>query len=68
MGMRIGFDGGYNRLGVIQVELAKCCRCDHTKMCLVSDSSEGEYAPACICEDCAAILFREEERYEGGKY
>jgi len=70
MGMKIIFDGGYDgcRRGVIQVKEAQCCRCGHTKMCLVSDSSEGEYAPACICKECVGILFSEEARYDGGKY
>ena len=68
MGMRIGFDGGYNRRGIIQVKEATCCRCRKTKPCLVSDASEGEYNQACICKECVSILFSEEERYEGGKY
>jgi len=58
----IEFDGGYGRTGTVEVEVAICCACKKSKLCLVIDQSEKEYEPGSICNDCAAAMFAEQTR------
>lgn len=57
------YDGGHNRNGVMYISVELCLVCNEQRPCLYADSSEGEYAPVMICEDCLNELFKEfEER------
>ena len=46
------FNGGYNRVGTIEIKNDKCLVCKEKKNVLCIDSSEGEYATGKICFDC----------------
>jgi len=46
------FDGGYNRIGKVWVEINRCSICGIEKICISSDGSEGEYNNVYLCADC----------------
>ncbi len=48
----ITFEAGYDRTGVIWIEICKCSVCKNMKKCLCIDSSAEEYGPGNICKDC----------------
>ena len=59
------FQAGYGRTGVIKVTTDTCNVCNKKKIVIAIDSSEKEYGPGCICEECAIKLFKEKEKESG---
>lgn len=55
------FDGGYDRVGVIEVKTETCNMCEKVGQCLVIDGSDGEYDTAPLCRQCITALFVEAE-------
>ena len=53
------FEANYDRFGTIEVVTGKCDSCQHIedKACIAIDSSEDEYGPGLICQDCAYRAF-----------
>ena len=59
------FQAGYGRVGVIKVTTDTCNVCNEKKTVIAIDSSEREYRPGCVCEECAIRLFKEKEKEDG---
>ena len=57
------FKAGYGRTGEIWVENLGCSVCLELKVCLVMDSSEDEYGPGSICQDCINKSFQDAANY-----
>lgn len=53
----IEFDGGYGRQGRIELGTTLCVACHKEALCLIADSSEGEYEVAAICKPCIDAQF-----------
>lgn len=60
----ITFNAKWNRAGTIKLERRRCNGCRKRKLCLCIDSSEGEYGPGCICQDCVNELFAKNKTQE----
>jgi hypothetical protein len=73
MSSSISFDGGYGNVGSIAVEkpceTQTCAGCgaNHVPL-LVSDSSQNEYNPGCICLECLLARFIDFIRENDGAY
>ena len=63
---RVTYDGGYNRTGEIGVMTWRCAACEEERLCLVMDSSEGEYQWGAICQPCANAMFERGPTETGG--
>lgn len=52
------FDGGYGRVGVIDIRSDRTCNVCNAKarITLCADGSEGEYSVAAICSDCLKTI------------
>ena len=61
----IKFKALWERVGIIDIDVATCDVCNEETLCLVIDSSAEEYGPGRICKDCANSLFEQVESDDG---
>ena len=59
------FEAGYERTGCITLEKIECDNCHKIKNCICIDSSDGEYGPGNICENCIKKAFLSLELTKG---
>lgn len=52
-------NSGYGRSKEAEIEETLCDSCKENKVCLCTDSSDGEYGPVNLCFDCIKNLFAE---------
>jgi len=51
------FDAGYDRVGIIEMDIAICNICKEMKKCLIIDNSSCEYESGRICKKCIEKAF-----------
>jgi len=54
----IEFDAGYSRTGTIEALVSTCDGCKENILCVVVDSSDGEYSSGAICSACSDVQAR----------
>ena len=63
----ITFDGGYGRIGTIEVVETDCNICGKETKCFYIDDSQEEYAGGAVCLDCAIEQLTEKPKCSEGK-